>query len=168
MLQNLPIAGAVLSGYVERARLGFASAQLRNEEGISENAPPWAHLVYAALKHVRTARGAEYDAPLFAMLPYCLHSMPGRMERCVVHRGYKPLGNLSSGWATYETATDQHMSFEEFKALREAGVVDEHGYLHDDATSPRIGGRDLRAYRRKLRLMIAQYLNTSGGIHQWT
>ena len=116
---------------------GGGSMSSRQEVVLSPSAPLWAHLVSAVLKHVTTVRRADEDAPCYGIMPYCLHAMRDRPDRVVVNRRYKPLGFLGSEWALYQDAIGQHMRADEFVALREAGIVNERGYLHHDGTTPR-------------------------------
>jgi hypothetical protein len=112
--------------------------------------PKWVSVVsngIAARKRPKFADMYDVTSPL----PYCLHATKNPAVRCIVNRRYKAVGSPEgTTWTDYEASTDCHISVEAFEKLRYAGIVNDHGYLFHDGSSP-LGARvNLIAYREKV------------------
>jgi hypothetical protein len=154
-----------------RARAFDLDVELRQQYSnglLRPNAPSWAYMVYHVEQTITRAR-ASWNGPLFHLMPYCLHPMValGLQSCCIVNRNYKPIGYTRCSYAHYELARAQHITAGEFEALRDAGVVTDRGYIHNDGSTPRESAQMLRAYRRALTAMsgcitTATTTNTNG------
>ena len=123
------------------------------------NAPTWAQTIRDLLERLTTLKRAEWNGPLFHLMPYCLHPMSDQHYRCIVNRRYKPIGYTGpSDFVSYEVFGPAHISVSDFERLRALGVVCGHGYLHTDGTTPRESKQLLTIYRGKLAAMIAPYV----------
>jgi hypothetical protein len=115
---------------------------------IANDAPPWAQIVFSAMKQVATIRDARRMKPF---LPYAIHE-----QNCVINRRYRAVG-FSSAWTDYECLYGWHVIPAEVAALRANGVVNDGGYFFTDANPPWAQRQHLLEYRRKLCIFLFPY-----------
>jgi hypothetical protein len=126
---------------------------------ISNDAPPWALIVHSAITRVKTVGQAD---TMKVFLPYCLHPVTNpkitpKGAHIVVNRNYSAVG-CSNEWTDYETATAWHLPFERFEELRDAGVVNAHGYLYNDDAAPRRSRKLLLEYINKVLVILEPWI----------
>jgi hypothetical protein len=118
-------------------------------------APAWAQNLFDALNRCTPNQAGRRRV----VLPYQIQTMADLPERAVVlNRWYKPLGmpNGSDYTIPYEEHPEAHIHVELYNLAKP--LLNAAGYFFKDNSAPWISTENLRAYREKIKDLLAPWI----------